>query len=335
MKTKILIGAVVLSGFAITSVQAACTPQANFRTVDISMAVGRVVVRPSDPVGRVLTKKTFPISPNGSSIRCDRNPVNINARLIQNGQLSPAGDSVYETNIPGIGIRLYREAANNQNFSGYYPYSRRLTANTTYNLDNGFFVVEIIKTAVNSGSGVIAPGRYSTYYVEGYPQQAFLTSTVYGNAITIASSSCEIQGNINKTVNLPTVNKSDFKGIGSTAGEQAFDMNILCNGGDNPTSVTETNRISLSFDYTSNGNNSIVNDAASNVRAKGVNTQLISNYQNQNKVITQGEQIQLGTVSSNQTVQYNLPLKARYIQVENQVEPGRVRGQATVTIQYQ
>ncbi|WP_410544070.1 hypothetical protein, partial [Acinetobacter baumannii] len=31
------------------------------------MAVGRVVVRPSDPVGKILRKATFPINPNGST----------------------------------------------------------------------------------------------------------------------------------------------------------------------------------------------------------------------------------------------------------------------------
>ena len=30
---------------------------------------------------------------------------------------------------------------------------------------------------------------------------------------------------------------------------RTFDMNILCNGGDNPTGYEEKNLISLSFDY--------------------------------------------------------------------------------------
>ncbi|MFE2008995.1 hypothetical protein ACFW6U_27485, partial [Pseudomonas guariconensis] len=73
---------------------------------------------------------------------------------------------------------------------------------------------------------------------------------VYGNAITIASSSCEIQGNINKVVQLPTVTKAGFKGVGSTQGDQTFDMNILCNGGINPTGYEEKNLISLTYDFT-------------------------------------------------------------------------------------
>ena len=54
---------------------AACTPETGynkvFKTVDIPMAVGRVVVRPTDEVGKVLRKATFPITPNGSTYWCD------------------------------------------------------------------------------------------------------------------------------------------------------------------------------------------------------------------------------------------------------------------------
>ena len=42
---------------------------------------------------------------------------------------------------------------------------------------------------------------------------------------------------------LPTVTKAGFKGVGSTQGEQTFDMNILCNGGINPTGYEEKNLI--------------------------------------------------------------------------------------------
>ncbi|MFI7917832.1 hypothetical protein ACFMJ1_17490, partial [Acinetobacter baumannii] len=96
-----------------------CTLSSGFTTVDISMAVGRVVVRPSDPVGKILRKATFPINPNGSTLRCTSYSDTITAALTQNYPLSPLGNSIYSTNIPGIGIRLYREAENATNFSGY------------------------------------------------------------------------------------------------------------------------------------------------------------------------------------------------------------------------
>lgn len=339
IKYKILGSTFVFSTLFIgIETHAACPPLNGFRPVDISMSVGRVVVRPSDAVGTILSKKTFPISPNGSNYQCDSRGGTIIAKLTQNYTLSNSGNSIYNTNIEGIGIRLYREAQDQgaSGFSGYYPYTRSLDPNTPYRLSSGFFVVEIIKTAPSTGSGALVPGQYSSYYSQGYASSPFLTSTVYGNAITIASSSCELQGNINKVVQLPTVTKAGFKGVGSTQGEQAFDLNILCNGGKNPTGYEESNKISLSFDYNlaANTSNVLANDAPVATRANGVGVQLLSKYNNQNKVIVKSEKLALGTLKSNQSIQYNIPMTAQYYQTQATIRAGKVRSMATVTIEY-
>lgn len=337
MKKILITGALLTTGLGFTSLaNAACSPEGNFRTVDISMAVGRVVVRPSDPIGKILKKATFPIVPNGSTYWCDRNGGTLEANLSQTYPLSPLSNNIYSTNIDGIGIRLYREAENATNFSGYYPYRATTQRNTRYTLANGYFVVEIIKTSTQTGSGTLVPGRYSAYHASGYAGTPWLTSTVYGNAITIASSSCEIQGNINKVVTLPTVTKSGFTGVGSTQGAQTFDMNILCNGGENPTGYEEKNLISLSFDYVQDGTNNQVmqNTAPASTKANGVGVQLLWNYNNKNQIIKKGDKLELGTVNSNQTLQYNVPMTAQYYQTATNVTAGTVRAMATVTIEY-
>ena len=344
MNYKFLNGVLIIIGCALSSVShAECTADRGFTTVDISMNVGRVVVRPSDPIGTILSKSSFPIIPNGSRISCDRAGGQIQAVLSQNPVLSPAGGaSVYNTNIKGIGIRLYREASGASNFSGYYPYSRPLEGGTwfgnkNYTLGEGFFVVEIVKTAASTGSGALTEGRYSSYHSRDDVTRPFLTSTVYGNAITIASSSCEFLGEINKTVQLPTVNKSGFKGVGSTQGTQAFDLNFLCNGGENLTAYVESNKISLNFDYTlaPNTTNVLANNAPASTRAKGVGVQLKTNYKNVSKVIAKNEKLELGTVKSNQNIQYNVPLDASYYQTDAVITPGKVSSVATVTIEYE
>ena len=339
MNYKILNSAVILIGCTLSlEGYAACTADRGFTTVDISMNVGRVVVRPSDAVGTILRRASFPITPNNSRISCDRNAGIIQAVLSQNPVLSPTGgDSVYNTNIKGIGIRLYRDAGSGSGFSGYYPYSRNLSANQAYTLGAGFFVVEIIKTATSTGSGALTAGRYSSYHSRDDVSKPFLTSTVYGNAITIASSSCELLGDVNKTVQLPTVNKSGFKGVGSTQGTQAFDLNFLCNGGENLTTYEESNKISLNFDYTvaANTTNVLANNAPVSTRAGGVGIQMTTNYNNVSKIIAKNEKLELGTVKSNQNIQYNVPLSASYYQTDSAVTPGKVSSVATVTIQYE
>jgi len=57
MKLKIVNTLVLLIGtVSISEVYAACTPERGFKSQDVSMAVGRVVVKPSDAVGSVLRK---------------------------------------------------------------------------------------------------------------------------------------------------------------------------------------------------------------------------------------------------------------------------------------
>ncbi|MGP5217147.1 fimbrial protein [Psychrobacter celer] len=339
MSSRILNSFLLLMSCVLSSeVYARCTTDWGFTPVDISMDVGRVVVRPSDPVGKILRRASFPITPNNSRISCNYFGGQIQAVLSQNPTISSAGGaSVYNTNIKGIGIRLYRDAGGGSSFSGYYPYNKALTANTPYVLGEGFFIVEIIKTAASTGSGALTEGRYSSYHSRDDVNNPFLTSTVYGNAITIASSSCELLGEVNKTVQLPTVNKSGFKGVGSTQGTQAFDLNFLCNGGENLTPYEQSNKISLNFDYAlaPNTTNVLANTAAASTRASGVGIQLKTNYNNVSKAIIKNEKLALGTVKSNQNIQYNVPLDASYYQTDAIMTPGKVSSVATVTIEYE
>lgn len=340
MKMKILNTLLLLAGTAgLSQAYASCTLSRGFTPVDISMDVGQVVVRPSDPVGTILVKKQFTITPNGSKFTCNSSSDRLHAVLTQGNSLSPSGgDSVYNTNIPGIGIRLYREAFDAAEFSGYYPYSRPVRRGTQYTLANGYFVVEIIKTAANVGSGTLTSGEYSRYYPTGHAGKPWLTSTIYGDAVSVVPSSCEIQGSSDKIVDLPTVSKSEFSGVGSTRGEKPFDLNILCNNGQAGGNLVENNKISLSFDYdavVNSANRVITNSAPANTSAKGIGTQLIWNYKNLNQEVIRNEKLELGTLTTNEPVQYNVPMKARYYQTEPTVSPGTVRGMSTVTIQYE
>jgi len=107
----------------------------------------------------------------------------------------------------------------------------------------------------------------------------------------------------------------------------------LCNGGKN---IQTPDKISVSFDYeaANNNNNVLKNIAPSNTQAKGVGTQLVSKYNNANKVIAKGEPVSLGTLNASQTLSYTLPMVARYYQTDRVVTAGEVKSIATVTIEY-
>ena len=314
--------------------QAGCSLSYGFTTVNINMAIGKVVAKPTDPVGKVLYTRrvNIPANPNSQMI-CDFWSGGTVQAVILNNQGLAMQPNIYKTNVPGIGIRLYRELIGGDGFSGYYPYSSDLNRNTRYSLGEGYFVIEIIKTGEATGTGSLTQGLYSSYYLEGYSNRPILTSTVTGDTITITSSSCEIKSNANKVVQLPIMKNSDFKGVGSTQGEQPFDINILCNGGKN---IQTPDKISVSFDYeTANNNNRVLkNIAPTNTQAKGVGTQLVSKYNNTDKVIAKGEPLSLGTLNASQTISYTLPMVARYYQTDRVVTAGEVKSIATVTLNY-
>lgn len=356
MKKRILLGSI--SMLFSTLGYTACTPIQGFLTTDIKMNIGRVIVKATDQIGTILKKSQINIAGNNSTVYCNNTMSifgglfgiswgsnqggierdnTVYATLSKQPQLSNLGDSIYNTNIPGIGIRLYREVFNYQSFSGYYPYSRKLQSPQTYRLGEGYFVIEVIKTANQTGSGTLSPGRYSSYYTDGFESLPILTSTIYGDTVSITSASCSIQGDANKLVRLPTVTNTGFKGIGSTQGEQAFNINISCNGGASASNYQESSQIGLSFDFSPDPttNQAIENTATSNSKASGVGVQLISDYNNQNKIITKNSSIFLGSVQTNQNASYQVPLRARYYQTNTRVNAGEVKALATLTIDYQ
>lgn len=339
IKLKYFNAALLLLATGLTTESYAACTQLNFTAQDVIMRVGRVVVRPSDEVGKILARGSFPMRLVDNAITCDNSsaPDTVTSDLTQSFPISSLGNSIYSTNIPGIGIRLYREVAEGESFSGFYPTTRSLARGRGYNIGNGFFIVEILKIAPNTGSGEIAPGQYSSYYITRTPNRPLLTSSVVANAITIASSSCEIQGQINQFVQLKSVDKTDFNGVGSTAAEQPFNIRLLCSGGVNETGVPTANNISLSFVYdtAANTNNVIENNNSSALgRAGGVGVQLLWNYNNQNKVVVNNDPLRVESINSNDTRQFEIPMTARYYQTDPNITPGRVSGLAQVIINY-
>lgn len=133
------------------------------------------------------------------------------------------------------------------------------------------------------------------------------------------------------------MNKSGFRGVGSTQGEQAFDLTLLCNGAEEPIGHQGSDSISLNFDYivAPNTTNVLSNSSPISKRAQGVGVQLKTNYNNQSKIIAKNEKLKLGDLMSNQNIQYSVPLSASYYQTDSVVTPGEVSSIATITIEYE
>jgi type 1 fimbria pilin len=298
---------------------------------DIIMNVGRVLITPYSQVGDVLATGTFDIREN-TSISC-RGISTMYGRIMQ-GSPSALSDKIWTTNIAGVGIRLYRQIGSTQ--SAYYPHD--LTVNGSARLAEGYFKVEIIKIAANTGSGPIAPGQYSTYYADGTGQTLpILTSRVLANSITIVTSSCAVENESkDKIVNLPTVTAASFTGIGSTQGEKDFDLKLRCNGGVGTEYLSNANgEIKIGFNYTPVAtalSAGVIRTLQDSSAATGVGIQLL--HATTSTPIKSGDKVIAGYTLPNQNNSLVLPLKARYYQTTNQVTAGVVKAIATFTIEY-
>ena len=90
-----------LMALGTTSAWAACT-RGPAPTVQLDMAMGRVVVNPDLPVGAVIATQNWTM-PAGSGInyRCTGTTV-FKASIVASG-VTDLGNKVYSTNVPGIG----------------------------------------------------------------------------------------------------------------------------------------------------------------------------------------------------------------------------------------
>lgn len=329
-KCLMLFGLLMAGG---QSAYAACFVNNGYKAQVINMKLGRVLVTPSSQVGDTLVTGQFPINAVNGYGRCTSGGSAI-GQILQGSRTSFS--NVFSTNIPGIGIRLYRDAGT---VSTFYPHTLPLRGNTTVNLNGGYFKIDIVKTAAQTGTGQLVPGKYTTYYMDGSgPNLPMLESIVDANSLTIVTSTCNVDsGSKNKVVNLDSVTAASFGGVGSTQGEKAFDININCVGGvgeDLLPGSAGQGIVNVRFDYTQDPSNApgvIKSESGANT-ASGVAVQLLTG--NTTQPIKNGDAVNAGRTIPNQANTLTLPLKARYYRTGSTIKGGNIKSTATFTIEY-
>ncbi|MCU5782367.1 fimbrial protein domain-containing protein [Alcanivorax balearicus MACL04] len=307
------------------SARAACYVETSVQ--NINMRMGQVTITPNVPVGTVLAMQEFPIGAREDAVRCYGGGGYMRGRTLI-GNPSSYDPNIYTTQVDGIGIRLSRRIAGLSQ-TVVYPHDLRLNSSRG-RLSEGYFRVEIIKIANQTGSGTLAPGQYTTYYADGSGSGTpILTSYLDASAITIVSSACEVDmGSRNIAVDFGTVSRSVFSGVGSTNTEKEFQVGLSCVG---PSNGQDT--VKLSFGYTPDpsGAAGVIKIDGGTEAASGVGIQLLDNRTS--SPIANGERVELGTVTPGDH-QFQLPLKARYYQTAPIVNGGETRAIATFTIEY-
>lgn len=320
-------------------VQATCTIKEGIVAQNIDFGAGRILIQPSLAIGDRIALLTHNIN------RVDRYGTCVNNGIMYGAftrSMTPVSGmkNVYATDVAGVGIRLYREAGKVSNF---YPHT--LNSNnppgrvTNLSLNEGYFQVELIKTATTTGSGPIASaGPFTTYYADGSGiSRPILTSSISGIGITIVTSTCQVDaGSKNIAVNFGSVSSNTFKGLGSKGPERDFTINLICHGGN----VTEADQaqISVRIDGTqdSSGQSGVLAITSASDAASNIGIELVDLLTGSERQVVFGQAITLGRTAINASSTLSLPMRARYIQTQTgKVGPGAAKGTATFTIEYQ
>lgn len=306
---------------------AACRVNTNNPQV-ITLNVGNVLVTPGSKIGDVLATGTYDVRYDGR-LFCPGGGTMF-GRILR-GSLSASHDKVWTTNIPGIGVRLYRKTGTQGKM--YYPHETHRTGDTY--LESGQFVVEIIKIAGSTGTGSLSSGRYSSFYGNGTgPSKPILVSRVLNNGITIVGSSCSVSADSrNKVINMNKVSLAEFKGVGSTAAEHLFFINIHCVG-DAKAGGLGKGLVNVRFDYASDTANTpgVLRALPDAHAASGVSVQLLDGKDS--TPIKNGASVYAGNIIDNQKNTITVPLKVRYFQTADEIKGGAIKSIATFTLEY-
>ena len=293
-------------------------------TAKIDLVTSPIMITSQQGPGAVLMSRTWPLNISQDLSECVLGQ-QLNARW-STGSLKAAGNNIWQTSVPGIGVRFTLESARGVKLvvpeSAYIPPSE---------LKGARLKMELIKTREQTGSGALKAGEYASFTYAGHGGPV-VRLNVPRNGIRIIASSCEIQGEKERRVTLPAVMAKSFRGQGSWSGETPFALNLVCHGGIGPRGESElrVNWFGRNAQGTSPADGVLFNTLSSRNGARGVGIQILDWHK---QPIRLNSSQTIGTVPSQYKV-ISLPMTARYYQYESRINPGAIYSALTFNLSY-
>lgn len=236
-----------------------------------------------------------------------------------------ASGHVYQTNNPGIGIRIGNWRNSNGTIDTVYldwPRSTEQARPSTSYAQPVQFKVQLIATGQPVSTGILDLSNYSVDRTFGSARQyllSFLPTTV-----NVQSYGCDLE---TKEINVPLtsgkgVSATSLSEPGDTTPPVDFDIALNCE---------ETTDVSIKFSGTtiSGAQNILALDNPEQATsAKGVGVQILQN----DELVNFGEEKALLTNVSN--AQVTLPFQARLIRLSDAIGTGEVNATATFDMIY-
>lgn len=302
-------------------------------TVNINL--GSVVVQRDAPIGTVVaTVNDSALGGRNNFIQCTYSGFTTQWAAGSGGftPVTYGGQTLYQSGIPGLAFRVVTPGAGStagRYGTGPLPRSLSTVACTSsggnwYRLCGGTwgsYRLQLVKIAATTGSGPLTTGSITQALVVG--QTNIINYTIASGSVQTVA--CSVT-NPNITVTMGKAKNTDFSGPGSTSGDADFAVKLNCDASTN-VNLTLSPGSSGAADAPAGVLN--LDNAGASASASGVGVQLLYN----SAPVALGSRIRIATTAADGI--YDIPLKARYIQTEARVMPGKADANATFTMTYQ
>ncbi|EBY1953399.1 fimbrial protein [Salmonella enterica] len=283
-----------------------------------SVSFGAINVSGSLPIGSVI-KEVQTQAPGVLMGTCYGNYYYGND--LNYSSTSTAINNVYETNLKGVGIKVWGL------YSDYSPDKLKSYTSATF----GYYlpiVAQLIKTGPIT-PGNLKTGKLITFKWQGGNGYVYTPVIAYVTGInSIHVNACTVNNNGVVNVTMKPVKKSAFSGVGSTAGKTHFNIGLSC----------EKNAlIQVSFSPPAEGspdkNKGVINISRQTNGAEGVGIQLLYDLPDNKSPVIFNQKKTIVQYSSAGYI--NIPLASQYYKLKPSVTAGKVAGYITFTVTHQ
>lgn len=307
---------------------AACSPYGGQRTINVT----NIVVQRDAPINTHLG--TFN-SAAGTSFTCDgdlnNNGMTIGGKAYGTYVTTIGSERIYKTNIEGIGYSF--GAASMCNLSWYFVGSHPWDGNNnnistclnsgTWREMNSRYAIRLYKIG-NTGSGTVTGKQVGSGILKYKNYTSWANELpVRINSFTVTTLACSVN-TTDIEVQLGSVPKKDFSGVGSSAKSREFNIGLNCAPGA---------RINISMYWEQNKDTTdetiiaLTNQGSQDVAATGVGLQILYS----------GVPVKRNTnmfLKASSGGLETFPMVARYLQTKPQVTAGKADAVATFTVTY-
>jgi len=317
-----------VSIFFISQAYAVCHRN-NVPDTNLYLDMGTVVVSPNLAVGAEIKTETRTFQTIPSAFKCEKQNDPLHADVITT-HLTLIGENIYQTNIPGIGVKFLID-----NKTPFPFISKAKKDNASINISGGPISMVLYKTAKYVGSGPITAGQYTRYGVQSDPNGSPLNTYLSENGTIIVAPSCYVTSGVQQNVYLSPINHTQLNKIGATAGETPFFIQLQCSGGSAIDSGYDN--VNLTFDGSlpagmKDIDGVLINSNTSSSGAQGIGIQVLDDSKKPlqfNKPYTVGS---LAKNSNSYIVQSDYI--ARYYRYANKITSGKVESKMVFNITY-